>query len=433
MNKNRMLQALALAVLLTGSVFLCAEIPLRQAVETGVREDAQYQNHLSDMDISRLNQVKARLNKRFNLDFSGSYLFKSQQMEIGFLPGQSFTAGSRHNYDLKLALTQPFYTGGMLSSGVKLERQNEAVVRLRSELRALQVAGRIKLSYFTYRLLESKKKSLSLLVENLELHLERIQAFYREELVKKSDILETELKIAEAKLTLADLARAMEEENILFKRLCTLEISGIEPDYREAVGTEAEMLAYFSAHHPALRVLSESAEGLRIRKRLNAGAYLPQVFGFAQLHYGKPGIDFFKDSWSFYFQGGVSINLKVFDWSRLKKDQAVTDHSLRQLENRKAALLADARKGLGQLYARKRAIESQVGLLGRMAALAAEDARLKEQLYKENQAANIDYLSALLNKEKYESQRSERKVELQMVNININTLVGRNGLRGPEK
>lgn len=433
MKKNRILPALVLAVILTGNLFPEGEISLPQAVETGVREDAQHKNHMLELEISRLNQVKARLKKRFNLDFNGSYLFKSQQMEIGFIPGQSIKAGARNNFDLKLGLSQPLYTGGNLGRVELLERQNEAVVRQQSNLRALQVAGLIKASYFTYRLLKSKKKSLSILVENLELHLERLRAFYREELVKKSDILETELKIAEAKLTLVDLVRAMSEEKIRFTRLCTLDIDRIETDYRETVGPLEDSLAYFTAHHPALKTLAESAGALRLRKRINAGAYLPQVFGFAEVHYGKPGIDFFKNQWSLYFQGGLSVSLKVFDWNRLKKDQAIADHSILQLDNRKAELIADTRKRLGQLYTRRQTIKSQMHLLGRMALLAAEDAQLKEQLYKENQAANIDYLSALLNKEKYESQHSEREVELQMVSININTLVGRNGFRGAEK
>ena len=66
------------------------KIPLKKAVETGIQKDSQYKNRLLDSKITRLDQQKARMKRLFNLDFSGSYLFKSQQMEISFpssMPG----------------------------------------------------------------------------------------------------------------------------------------------------------------------------------------------------------------------------------------------------------------------------------------------------------------------------------------------------------
>ncbi|NIM18580.1 MAG: TolC family protein [Candidatus Aminicenantes bacterium] len=413
------------------------EIPLKQAIETGIRTDSQYKNHLLEHDISRLNQAKARMKKLFQLDFGGSYLFKSQQMEILFpdahpapgvvIPGSKITAGAKHNYDLKLSLVQPIFTGGVLANAVKLETQKEILTKHQTTLREIEVAAKIKYSYFTYRLLENKKKSLSLLIKNLKLHLKKITDFYREDLVKKSDLLETEMNLSETEMKLEDLNQLLEEEKINFARLCTFNIEDIEKIYDETNGTFRESLEFFKAHHPVLKTIDNNIQSLFLGKKITSGRYLPQVNGFAELHYGKPGIDFFKNEWSLYFQGGIAVNFKIFDWNQLRKDKKIVDFSIQQLNNRKEELITETKKTLAQMYAKKRTIEKQLELLEKLVTAAAQDAALKEELYKEHQVANIDYLASLLTKERYQSMKNERAVEYQLVKLSINTLIGRYG------
>ena len=159
MKKKIILPAMAFFIL---TVLLPAgKIPLKKAVETGIQQDSQYKNRLLDTKITHLNRQKAQMKRLFNLDFGGSYVFKSQQMEIAVIPGMEITAGAKHNYDLKLSLVQPIFTGNILSNAVKLETQKETVSENNTLLREIEVAGMIKRSYFTYRLLENKKKSLS--------------------------------------------------------------------------------------------------------------------------------------------------------------------------------------------------------------------------------------------------------------------------------
>jgi outer membrane protein TolC len=417
--------------------FLPAEIPLEKAVETGIRSDFQYRNQLLEQDISRLNREKTRMKKLFQLDFAGSYLFKSQQMAIEFpetplmpgvtMPGREIEAGAKHNYDLKISLAQPIFTGGMLSNAVELETQKQILANHQTTLREIEVAGKIKTSYFTCRLLENKRKSLSLLLENLELHLKQIGDWYNEELVRQSDLLETEMQISETRMNMEELNRLLEEEKINFARLCTFNVEEIEKTYDEPVGTREESLEYFKTHHPVLKAIDSHIRSLVLQGKITTGQYLPQVNGFAGIHYGRPGIDFFKNDWMLYFEGGISVNLKVFDWERLKKEKKIVDFSLRQMDNRKEETITEARKNLAQLYAGKESIEKQLTLLEKLVETAERDANLKKELYKEQQVSNIDYLSSLLKKERYQSMKNERTMEYQLVKLAINTLIGRYG------
>ncbi len=419
-------------ILLTIGLY-AGDIPLQKAVEKGIQMDANYKNRGVDAQKSVLELEKAGNQRWFNMDFGGSYLFKSEQMEISFIPGKTITAGAKHNYDLKVGVLQPIFSGHMITNTMRLEEQKAGLITFQLASRELEVAGMVKSSYFTYGLLAAKKKSLFILIENLKLHLDRVTSLYEEEQVKKSDVLETELRITEAALNLEELERQMEEEDIRFTRLCSYSINDIEVNYQEDIGTLEESLARFNAAHPSLKIFDQNIDIMETGKKIMTGNYLPRLNGFAELHYGKPGLDFFKNQWSFYFQGGINVSVKLFDWHKLKRDKQLADMSIQQVVNQKAEVILEVTQKLKQLYARLRSLEKQMHTTVKLAAIAAEDAGLKEALYKENQSSNLDYLTALLNRERYESQQNELKFQYQWVKMNINTLIANNPYSATDK
>lgn len=413
------------------------KISLEKAIEKGIQFDNQHKNRLLDTEISGLNQKKARMKKLFYVDLAGSYFFKSRQMEIAFpdsnpapgvvIPGMNITAGAKHNYDLKLSVVQPIFTGGILTNHVKLETLKQIREKYNTDSRKIEVAGMIKSSYFTCQLLESKKKSLSLLIRNLELHYKRLNDLYKEELIKKSDLLETQIKISETEMKFEELDQLLKEEEINFTRLCGFAVEEMEKKYDESISTLPESLSFFKARHPVLKTIDQNIRMLDLQKKIAAGNYLPRVQGFAELHYGRPGIDFFKNEWSLYFQGGINVNFRIFDGNQLKIEKKTVDMTIRKLDNHKEDLVLEVKKKLTQLYAKKKSIEKQLDLVKSMVKLAFEDAGLKEELVKENQVPNIDYLSALLDKERYESVQNELLLQVRLIKLNINTLIGRYG------
>lgn len=399
------------------------DMPLQKAVEKGINMDATLLNRHLDNQKNLIELQKARDTKWFTLDANGSYIFKSEQMEISFIPGKTIEAGSKHNYDLKLGLQQPIFTGNMIANTIRMEEQKTGITALQVTSRELEVAGLIKSSYFSYHLLAAKKNSLTLLVESLKLHLDLVTALFKEEQVKKSDLLETELKITETEINIEELDRQMKEEQIRFFRLCGCDITEIEENYDETTGSFENSLAQFQATHPQLKVFDENIRVLQTGKKILSGSYLPRIQGFAELHYGKPGLDFFKNQWSFYFQGGINISLKVFDWNKLKRDKQLADLSIQQIANQKADVMAEVTQRLKQFYERLQSLEKQMQTTEKLITLATEDTSLKEALYKENQSSNIDYLTALLTRQRYETQQKELHYQYQFVKMNINVLI----------
>jgi len=412
-------------------------IQLQEAIENGIKIDLHYQNRQIDAEMAELERQKAKFKKFFSLDFAASYLFKSQQMEISFpamspvtaavTTGNVIKAGAKNNFDFKLSLVQPLFTGNILSNSVEIEKFKKMRENYNVDLRKIEISGAIKSSYFTYKLLKSKQKSLKLLMKNLKLHLKRITDFYNEDLIKKTDLLETKIKLAESKIKISDLNQLIEEEKINFKKLCDFNVEDIEKNYDEKIESFEDSLKFLINRHPVLRVIDENRKIMELRKKLVSGSYLPHLNGFAELHYGKPGIDFFKNEWSVYFQGGLNINWNIFDWNQKKQDKKILDMSIQKLTNNKKDIVDDASKKLRQLYSKKRSLENQLELVEQLVSSSSEDVLLKKEMYNEQQISNLDYLSAMLEKESYQTRKSEVSIQISIVKLNINALIGRIG------
>lgn len=412
-----------------------ASIPLERAIKNGVRLNKNYKNQLLQEKILILEKKSAKMKKFFNIHSSGYYIFKSDQMEIVLpdmspnpgiiIPGEKIKAGAIHNYDLKVSLIQPLFTGNIISNSLKIEEVKIAIEKNKTLLSKINIATAIKTSYFNYRLLINKKKSLNALINQLNLIYKKIQEFYREELVKKSDLIETQIKIQELRMNLEDLNNLIEKEKVNFKNLCNINIEDVGEDFREKVKNYRESLSYFKLFHPVIKSLNEKITLLSIKKRIVKGEYLPHVSGFAELHYGKPGIDFFKNEWSLYFQGGIKVDFGIFLWNKSNRDKQIIDFSIIKVKNQKEDFISNGEKILNQLFIAKKSTQNKLSIVKELIQISAEGIRIKEKLAEEQQISNIDFLASLTKKERYISIKNEVQFQLELVKLSINKIIGK--------
>lgn len=414
---------------------LPAEITMQQAIQSGIQMSSAFQNQVLETHSLELLEKTARLKKWFNIDSGGSYLYRSEQMEITLpdmnpapgiiIPGSSMTVGAKHNYDLKLSLTQAIFTGEILTNNAKLAGVKLAAAEKQLLLSKIETAAGIKKSYFNYRLFRDQSEIAQALLKQLQLHLRRQQDFYKEELIKKSDLLETEARLQEQTLKLLELQLLVENEGIHFKSLCGYAVEEIEPNYSEKETDFTRALADFKTGHPMLKALADQIAVYGIQEKIAAGEYLPRIGGFAELHYGKPGIDFFQNEWSIYFQGGVSVDFKIFDWSKQKRDRQIIRYGAEKIKNQQNDFIDQGETALKQLFAAKSTALIRLAAVEKLVQIAAEDSKLKEALLNEQQIANIDYLSALTNEERYISLKKSIQAQLELIKVDIYRLTGK--------
>jgi outer membrane protein TolC len=412
------------------------KISLETAISKALKQDFSYLNAVLEQRQAEMRRMLSEKDRWFRLSFDGNYLYRSETMIIdfpstpipggGFIPGREVEAGVNHNFDLKLGLAQPLFTGGILSNSVKIAELQTAVQTHQKSLRINEITGFIKSSYFHYLLLIRRRESMSTLEKNLQLHRRRIVDLLSEGLARRTDLLETLSRIEEIQAGITDVEQAIDYESIRFHQLCGYDPEEIDESYQEKPTTQSEALAHFENNHPVLKSLQKRIDMLFLQKKIASGKYLPQVSGFAELHYGKPGVDYFAKEWTLYFQGGISVTVPLFDWNRLGGEKALIDIQKRKLENQRNEFMKDVTASLKQLFSALQRLQEKRVHINQMIAYSQEDAALKEALYAERQIPNVDYLAALLTKEKNVLAGEEIQIQIEKIKVSINTLIGRN-------
>ncbi|MCX6558435.1 MAG: TolC family protein [Candidatus Aminicenantes bacterium] len=415
---------------------LPAKVTLSQAVASAWAISRSLDSQKLEEEAASIAGLTALRQKYFSVFFNGSYRYTSDKVEVKISdfpfpisadipPGTVVLSAPNDNFDLKMSLVQPLYSGGLLNNAVKMEAIRGAAEKDLTRLKKIELAGKVRFSYFNYLLFCKKRDSLNFLLSSLNLHLQKLENLYTEELVKKSDLLETRAKADEIKLSLMDLEQLIAAEAVHFNSLCSYEPQDVDSQPVKRNESFDSVRDYFLAGHPLLKSLDERARIIQIQKKSITGAYLPQVSAFAELHYGRPGQNFFKDQWTFYVQGGLSVTMPVFNWNKGGRDKTLADMAARKLENQRADFIRESEKNLRQLYLFKESLEKKLVLLDNLSAYAAEDIRLKEELYEENQIDHTDLLAAMTNQERYLSNREELSTQMEMLKVNIDTLIGK--------
>jgi len=432
-----MRKKIVLLLVLGGSGLLLAggETTLKEAVSRALERDGALGNARLEVRAAETARTSAEKSKWFTLQAGGNYRYTSETMEItadafpfptGIPGGQGTVLASApaHTVDLKLGLAQPLYLGGLLANQVRAESARRQAEEWTVRQRTLDVAGMVKSSYYTWQLLGKKSASLELLRSSLELHEKRIGQLVKEELVRKTDLLETRSKIIEIDLSMTELRQQQAAEAIQFRRLTGLEPGDIQAGYREEVPDLETALSRLAAGHPLLKSLEEKSRQVEMQKKIVASAYLPQVSGYAEFHYGRPGLNYFKDEWTPYFVGGLNLSFSVFNWNRKGRDQKLLDLGLEKIANQRSDFLLNGERGLRQLYAQKEAVAAKRKLLDELIGLADEEVRLKERLYSERQLDHLTYLQAETSRERCRSQRDELEMQESMLHAAIQNLMG---------
>lgn len=422
---------------------LSAEIPLEKAIKRGIEKSLVIQNNHLEQARLKLEKQKRESRKWFELNLGGTYLYKSQQMEISLseipigsttISPEPIVVGAKHNYDLRLSLTQPLYTGKRLSSlaglkGIELEMEEHT-----TRLNTIDIATRIKVTYFTHRMLTHRLQSLNAFLDKLRIHRQRLGDFYHEELVDKSDLLETDMRLQEQRLILEETKMRIARERIHFKSLCDTGIEEVSGNYREPLKNPSDIFSDFFNENPFVKLLDARIRHLGMQQKVARADTLPQLGGFAEIHYGRPGIDYFQNEWSLYFQGGVRLDLAIFNWNRNRQNQKILGYAREKTKNQKEDYFREIKNQVNQMLASKKTAEKKLEITRKLIRISGEEAELKAALFLQKQITNKDYLASLAAREGYLFREKALQMEIEIIKVNINKMLGRfSGLGQEEK
>ncbi|MDP4183595.1 MAG: TolC family protein, partial [Bacteroidota bacterium] len=231
------------------------------------------------------------------------------------IPGIQMNELSKDHYKVTVDARQNIYDGGMKKARLKLEDADYEAEQSKVEADLYQIWNNVSQAYFSalmskasYRVQEIRRQVLSERLKNLESGVRHGVIVPNDLDVLKVEIMQTDQKLDELNATRRSAVKVL---SILTGKTFDLQIELQLPG--ESLSTEGT--------RPELLSFDKQLIKFDAASYLSAQKLKPQLYGFMQGGYGRPGLNMLKDSFSPWVMAGVGAHWTITDWKQSKREQ----------------------------------------------------------------------------------------------------------------
>jgi outer membrane protein len=307
-----------------------------------------------------------------------------------------------NNYNLKLSLQQPIFTGWRVqsSSDIADDLSNAAGENFSKE--KANIIYQIKTTYWNLYKSQEFQKVINENVEQIKAHAKDARNFYDQGMLTKNEVLKVEVQLSNIEVLQIDA-----KNNVQLAMLALNNVIGLPLDTEIKL---SDSIAQQSRDYSNVDVLVRTALDLRpeikeFEYNVKAGksavtlarsGWFPQIYLTGNYNYSRPNqrivptLDKFKDTWDVT----LSASLDIWNWGS-------TIHQTNQAQ----AQLAQVQDALGQLkdgiilevtqsYLNYNQSKEKIGVAQKGVAQAEENYRITQEKFKSGIALNSDLLDA---------------------------------------
>lgn len=436
---------LFMILFLLWTVPLRAQLTISECVKTALANNPALKVAESEAKIVTEDVHQAWSSFFPSLDFSGSYRRQSAipeldlssikipigGQEIAPFQGGAFQLGMLDNYEVKLTLSQPIFTGFRLSNRWKATKavassKIEELLKNRSDL-----VYKVETAYANVLKAQKLLQIAQSAKQQVQAHLKDVENFVSQGMAKKDERLKVQVKLSEAELTVIQAENAIKMaqvvlENLLGQKLPS-EVTLAPMETHEFVSPNvSSSIQKAYADRAELKSLNYAKEAGEASIKISRGDMFPSLAAFGALGYGKPGLDFIKKEWMDYWLVGIGAEWNLWSWGKTKsqvqqaklkvdsisENERQVRHAI-QLDVTQACLLMEETSKRLQLTA---VMEDQAG----------ESFRVTEHNYKQGLATHTDYFDAQSELTRAQLQKTQAEIDAALAEANWRRAVGIN-------
>ena len=316
-----------LAALILGSNSFAQEkmnLTIDQSIQIGLKNSKMI--HSSKMKVmaaeAQYDEANTNLFPSLNLSASYTRLSPIPPFSVNTPFGKfDLSPSILDNYQLKLSLQQPLFTGFKILSSIKAAKYNASSVKQDFTKDEQELILNIKTSYWN---LFKAHKIKSVIDENVDLvkaHLDDVQNFFKQGLATRNDVLKVEVQLSEAKLSQIDAKNSVQLaivnlDNVLGLPLSTdIQVQDSVEMQRNDVKELDDLISEAMRNRPELKSLDYKVKASEANVTVAKSNWYPQVFLAGNYYYSKPNQRIlptqneFKDTWD------VSVGLQFDLWN----------------------------------------------------------------------------------------------------------------------
>ena len=195
--------------LLMTNIILARDLTLEQAIDLSLSNSKEMKISEKNLDISKLNVNKAIKNALPSVTYAGAYTVGEHERQI-LTQSERDRVNKKRGYTQNLKLTQPLFTGGAVTAGIKGAKAYENIAsysylqsKIKNRLDTIKIFSDI---INAQKNLEALKYSEGILLKRYQKQEEQLKL----RLITKTDVLQTEYSIEDIRAQMINIKNVID-------------------------------------------------------------------------------------------------------------------------------------------------------------------------------------------------------------------------------
>ncbi|ALQ36361.1 TolC family protein [Fusobacterium hwasookii] len=383
--------------LLMTNIVLARDLTLDQAIDLSLNNSKEMKISEKNLDISKLNVNKAFKNALPSVTYTGAYTVGEHERQILTQSEKNYVSKKR-GYTQNLKLTQPLFTGGVVTAGIKGAKAYENIAsytylqsKIKNRLDTIKIFSDI---INAQRNLEALSYSEGILLKRYQKQEEQLKL----RLITKPDILQTEYSIEDIRAQMINIKNVIDTN--MEKLYIRTGINKSEPlnlvpfnipnNFSEKINLNSDLKQAIDESLSA-KIAEEQVKIASATRMAAVGELLPQVSAFAS--YGTGERTSFERSYKdAEWTGGVQVSWKLFSFGSDLDNYRVAKLQEEQEELRENSAKENIEINVRSAYLNVLSLEKQIASQGKALEVAKINFELNQEKYDAGLISTIDYL-----------------------------------------
>jgi outer membrane protein TolC len=378
-----------------------------------------------------------------SLKFGGGYTRLSEvppfEVTLPISPNPIVVSQSYfNNFNLRLGVQQPLFTGFRLQAGQESARMLERSAALDLEKDRSEFIFAVKSAYWGLARAREIEKVIDETILQVAEHLKDVRAFFDQGLLTKNEVLRAELELSNAEILRIDARNAAEValtalDNLIGLPLDT-DVDLTTSAESQAAGLPAAIdgpgesqVERALANRPELQSAEFRIKASELTVKTTRAGFYPQVFLSGNYYYLRPNprflpaLDRFKGTWDV----GISVSFDIWNWGQTKSQTEQAKAQLAQardarklLEDQAVLEVTQSRLGLARAG-------DKIRIAGQAFDQADENLRVTRERFKQGVALNTEVLDADVALLQARMNRTQAAIDLVLAQARLEKALGR--------
>ena len=383
--------------LLMTNIILARDLTLEQAIDLSLSNSKEMKISEKNLDISKLNVNKAIKNALPSVTYAGTYTVGEHERQI-LTQSERDRVNKKRGYTQNLKLTQPLFTGGAVTAGIKGAKAYENIAsysylqsKIKNRLDTIKIFSDI---INAQRNLEALKDSEGILLKRYQKQEEQLKL----RLITKTDVLQTEYSIEDIRAQMINIKNVIDtnmEKLYIRTGINKSESLNLVPfdipnNFSEKINLNSDLKQAINESLSA-KLAEEQVKVASATRMAAVGDLLPKVNAFAS--YGTGERTTFERSYKDgEWTGGIEVSWKVFSFGSDLDNYRVAKLQEEQEELKETSTKENIEINVRSAYLNVLSLEKQIASQSKALEAAKVNFELNQEKYDAGLISTVDYL-----------------------------------------